>query len=160
SVQSESFFKRWPDGPSGCFYWDDTLEWKATGSLLPGESFTFVPSVPTCQGAEMPVIIAWATWDASELEISSIAPDNDGISNDFRQVGMPVSGTTVGRESHLCMFTAASQQYSYAITIRNIGSQTANAVQFGGAEYNGWPVNYYDACSKADADKDGWNDSL
>ncbi len=159
-LQSESFYKRWPDGPQGCFYWDDTLKWTATGSLAPGESFSFVPKVPTCSGAEMPVIMAWASWDASQLEITTVAPDVDGISDDPEQIGKPIKGMTVGKEANLCMFTRASRQFNYAITIKNVGSETAYAVSLNGSQYNGWPTFYYDKCSKADADRDGFNDSL
>lgn len=160
TVQREYFQKQWSSTEPGCFATDDQYSFKVAGSLAPGEVYTF-HAIPTCAVAEMPAIVVRATWDASELEVSSVAPANDGISGDSAQAGTPIVASSHLREAHLCMFTSPAEQgFEWAITIRNKGTQTAYNVTLEGEERNGWPVFFANQCAKADADRDGWNDAL
>lgn len=161
-VASESFQKRWSGTDPSCFAVDDQYSFSATGSLAPGESFTF-EAVPTCDYAELPAIAIRASWDASELEVTSVVPANDGISDDLAQAATPVKAAVHGNSAHLCMFTSAwgeGQGFGWAVTIRNTGTETAYQVKLEGQESNGWLTYFHNRCARADADGDGWNDSL
>jgi len=160
TVQSEFFQKQWSSTDPSCFGTDDQYSFKVAGSLAPGESYTF-HAIPTCAIAEMPAIVVKAAWDASELEVTSIAPEGDGISGDSAQAGTPIVAASYGREAHLCIFISPSGQKSeWAVTIRNKGTLTAYNVTLEGEEHNGWPVFFNNQCARADADGDGWNDSI
>lgn len=162
TVQGELFQKQWSSTEPGCFGTDDQYSFKVAGSLAPGESYTF-HAIPTCAIAEMPAIVVRAAWEASELEVTAVAPDHDGISGDSSQTGTPIVAASHGREAHLCMFTSgwrADTGFDWSITIRNKGTQTAYDVTLEGEERNGWLIFFHNQCARADADGDGWNDSI
>ena len=49
-----------PGGVASCLGEDDELEWEATGSLAPGESFTFTPQVGACKSHAAAVTVVAA----------------------------------------------------------------------------------------------------
>jgi hypothetical protein len=48
----------------------------------------------------------------------------------------------------------------YTITVTNVGATTATNIVLDGRSDNDWAINFYNRCMNADADNDGWNDSL
>jgi hypothetical protein len=50
--------------------------------------------------------------------------------------------------------------FNYALTITNVGSSAATAVTLSGQTSNGYTSNFGPFCNRADADADGWNDTL
>jgi len=66
---------------SSCLGEDDELEWTATGSLAPGESFSFTPAYPACN-AHPAAITVVSSWNDGALELSSTVPDADFASWD------------------------------------------------------------------------------
>jgi hypothetical protein len=49
---------------------------------------------------------------------------------------------------------------SYTVTLTNISSETVHGIVLNGRHENDWSIFYYPRCLFADADADGWNDSL
>jgi hypothetical protein len=160
SLASENYFFRSPLTNPGCLGEDDTLNWKAVGDLKPGETFTFTPQYPACKGHPA-AISAVISWQGSQLTLSSSAPDRDFASEDLMQKGKLIIAPTVGNTAQLCMFPAYNQSgIAYTITVTNVGLSTASNILLNGRSDNDWAVNYYNSCLNADADRDGWNDSL
>jgi hypothetical protein len=151
-------------GSDTCLGVDDQLKWEVNGSLHPGESFTFTPERPLCRASENPYLNAKVTWDASQLRLSSVAPAISNTSSDDEQLGKPIVAPMLDREASLCMFTSPMSQSEpvipYSFTVTNTGTQTANVVRMSGETTNGWPFYFYRRCFKADADGDGWSDSV
>jgi hypothetical protein len=147
-------------GDNSCLGEDDALEWQATEALKPGESFSYTPQVPACD-AHPAAISVVLSWEGSASELSSVVPDNDFASWDPTQQGKRIVAPRIGTTAQLCMFPAydASNEY-YTITVTNVGSTTAYNVLLQGRSDNDWSINYYARCMNADADGDGWNDSL
>jgi hypothetical protein len=50
--------------------------------------------------------------------------------------------------------------FNYSVTVTNVGSAAATSVKLSGQESNGYAANYGPFCNRADADGDGWNDTL
>ena len=147
-------------GDNSCLGEDDALEWKATGSLEPGESFTYTSEVPGCYRS-LHAISVTLTWQDSELELSSIIPGNDGTSWDLSQKGKPISAIKSGNSAQLCMFPSFDDEATvYSITVTNTGNSTAKNIVLDGWDKNDWPIYYYNRCMHSDADRDGWNDSF
>lgn len=97
-----------PQGRSakiGCQTNDAEYDFSASGSLNPGESFTFI-IMPTCAGwNEAPVVATQLTWDASQIELSTQLPAPDVTSGTgLSDIGLPLVARPVGNESHLCVF--------------------------------------------------------
>lgn len=159
SLQSAQYFFR-VDGQDDCLGEDDELEWEAAGSLAPGETFSFTPAVPGCNGHPAAISIV-ASWDAGSLELSSAVPDVDYASWDADQYGMPLTAHVVGTTSQLCMFPAFSASgENYTVTLTNRSNATVNGIRLNGRHQNDWSLFYYPRCLHADADGDGWNDSI
>lgn len=163
-VTMENYFVRPTD--QLCVHVDDELDWKAEGSLAPGESFTFTPKRPSCDG-EVPMMSAYASWDTSDLEITTTVPYKEHMSNDAEQQGKQIKSQRVGNRAYICMFpwqnkfgTGPESQYYYSFTIKNAGNTTAYAVAMEGKQENGWINYFYHRCLNADADQDGWNDAI
>lgn len=158
-LQQESYYFR-NGGVDNCLGEDDDLEWLASGSLLPGESFSFTPQVPGCY-AHSAAITVVASWDNGSLELSSTVPDIDYTSWDSGQAGRDISAPTVGNRAQLCMFPSfTSDEVGYTITLTNLSPETVHGIELHGRHENDWALFYYPRCLNADADGDGWNDSL
>ena len=159
SLEYENYTFR-PSYDESCLGEDDALRWKATGSLEPGESYTYTPRVPGC--ISHPAVIAVVlSWDGSELELSGTVPDNDFASRDPDQKYSQIVAPNVENKAQLCMFPFYSSEEGYpTITITNVGGDVASNVVLEGLNDNDWSIFYYPSCLNADADGDGWNDSL
>ncbi len=147
---------------TNCLGVDDSLHWAAAGSLQPGEEYTFTPSHLSCRG-EVPGITTKLTWDSSNLELSSVVPYPDYTSEDPEQQGKTIVAPHVGNTAALCMFPDAPDStttYNYTIRVRNVGTTTATNIHVDGDWNDGWEIFYYHRCINADADHDGFNDSL
>ncbi len=159
NLKLESYYFRVP-AQSNCLGEDDELEWLAGGSLLPGESFTFSPAYTACKGHAAAITVV-SSWESGSLVLSSTVPDNDFSSWDANQAGTLVTANQVGTSSQLCMFPSfTSEQSNYSITLRNDSTEAVNGIELHGRHENDWSVFYYPRCLNADADGDGWNDSL
>ena len=160
AIEYEDYFFRYPSLERDCLGEDDELAWKAIGGLKPGESFTFTPQYPGCENHPAAITVN-LSWQDSELELSSYAPDKDFASWDPSQKDKLIVAPTVDNTAQLCMFPAykASDIY-YTITVTNVGTTTANNIVLDGRSDNDWAINFYNRCLNADADNDGWNDSL
>lgn len=159
SLVSESYYFR-VSGENSCVGEDDQLAWSAAGSLEPGESFSYTPQVPGCIN-HLAAISVMATWDAGDLVLSSHAPDADLASLDAEQAGRYIEAPVVGTGAQLCMFPAYNHaDVYYTVTLKNNSSETVHGIQVTGKSRNDWGIHYYQNCMNADADGDGWNDSL
>ena len=160
AIEYENYNFRNLSGDNSCLGEDDAFKWKAIGDLQPGESFTFTPQYPGCDGHSAAVSIN-LSWEGSELELSSYAPQADGVSWDPNQKGQLIVAPNVANTAQLCMFPfyTTSDTY-YTITVTNVGTTTAKNVTADGQSENDWSVFYHHRCLNADADGDGWNDSL
>lgn len=145
---------------NSCLGEDDHLLWKAVGTLAPGESFSFTPQYPACNGHPA-VISVVANWSGGPLELSSNAPDTDYASWDNGQMGKHIVAPVVNQGAQLCMFPAYNGDgRNYTIILTNTGSQSVSNIVLEGRGENDWPYYYYERCIHADADGDGWNDSF
>ncbi len=159
ALQYENYNFRNLSGDNSCLGEDDHLSWQATGSLAPGESFSFTPQYAACNGHPA-VISVVANWSGGPLELSSSAPDSDYASWDNAQMGKLIVAPVVNQGAQLCMFPAYSGDgRNYTITLTNNGSQTVSNIVLEGRGENDWPYFYYERCIYGDADGDGWNDS-
>jgi hypothetical protein len=159
SLDLENYYFRVP-GENACLGEDDELEWNATGSLKPGESFSFTPMYAGCN-AHPAAITVVSSWRDGKLELSSIVPDTDYTSWDADQLGQTIQAPQVGNSAQLCMFPAySSEGVNYTITLTNNSSETVHGISLHGRHENDWSIFYYPRCLNADADGDGWNDSL
>lgn len=146
--------------PRSCLGEDDQLDWLAVGSLAPGERFTYVSGYPGCERHAAAISVV-ATWDAGELTLQSTVPDADYSSWDAAQVGAPVSAPVVGNGAQLCMFPYFREAgLHYEVTLTNRSDTTVHGIRLHGRHRNDWPIHYHPRCMNADADGDGWNDSL
>ncbi|WP_248341757.1 dockerin type I domain-containing protein [Anaeromyxobacter paludicola] len=160
AATSEQYTFRW-DATKGCVSEDDALSWSAAGYLAPGQSYTFTPRYPDCNDPRA-VMVHVAAETGASLRISTVVPAADGNSNDPGQAGMAIHADTRSGVAQLCMFpnTSGIGSAGYAITITNVGTTTANAITVSGKDTNDWPYYYWADCLAADADHDGWSDSL
>lgn len=159
TVNYERYFFQ-PAYDESCLGEDDALRWQATGSLAPGESYTYTPRAPGCR-SHAAVVAVVLSWEGSELELSSTVPDNDFASRDTNQQGQQIVAPVIGNTAQLCMFPFYSlQEGAYAITVTNVGHSVASNVVLEGLNENDWLIFYYPLCLNADADHDLWNDSL
>jgi hypothetical protein len=155
----------WQD--PGVFGVDDFLNWQVTGQIAPGDSYTFVPRWPIGSASEIPDISASLRWSgATTLRLSTVVPMDDEVSAAQPSVdhrGQPIVAPVVNNTAELCMFFVPSSSvpsFNYALTVTNVGSVAATAVTLNGQESNGYTANFGPFCNRADADGDGWNDSL
>ncbi len=159
ALEQERYFFRVP-GENTCLGEDDELEWLATGSLEPGEQFTFTPQIGACN-AHPAAITAVASWGNGSLALTSEVPDIDYSSWDADQAGRPVEAPNVGLTAQLCMFPAFTRDgVTYTITLSNDSPEAVHNIRIHGRHENDWAIFYYPRCLNADADADGWNDSL
>lgn len=158
-LEQEYYFFR-VAGEDSCLGEDDQLEWTASGSLAPGESFSFTPQKAACKGHPAAISVM-ASWGGGTLELSSTVPDADLASLDAEQAGQDILAPAHGLTAQLCMFPAYnSDGVDYTITLSNSSSETVHDIQLRGQSRNDWAIHYYPNCINADADNDGWNDSL
>ena len=147
-------------GEDSCLGEDDALEWEAMGSLAPGESFSFTPAVPGCDGHPAAITVM-AKWPEGTLELTSTVPDADFTSWDPDQAGRMIQAPDVGVRAQLCMFPAwTGAGRTYTVTVTNAGNEAVHDISLHGRHENDWSLYYYPRCLNADADGDGWNDSL
>ena len=159
AVDYENYFFRIAHENS-CLGEDDELEWDASGSLAPGESFSFSPGVGACNGHPAAISVV-ASWRNGTLNLTSTVPDADYSSWDPEQYGHFVEAPVVDNMAQLCMFPRFSiEGESYTITLTNNSSEVVNDITLHGKHENDWSIFYYPRCLNADADDDGWNDSL
>ena len=159
-IDYENYNFRNLSGDNSCLGEDDHVAWKAIGDLQPGESFTFTPQYPACNGHAAAISVSM-NWEGSELELSSSVPYRDFANADVTQTGKEVIAPNIGNSAQLCMFPAYREDYIYyTITVTNVGTTTASNIEVDGHSDNDWTDYYYSRCVNADADGDGWNDSL
>jgi len=160
ALETESYQFRNLSGDNSCLGEDDHLVWKAIGDLQPGESFTFTPQYPACINHPAAISVQ-LSWQGSKLELSSTVPYRDYTSDDLSQTGKAVLAPVVGNTAQLCMFPYYQEEnIYYSITVTNVGDSVAQDIVVDGRSENDWAKYYYSRCLNADADGDGWNDSL
>jgi Dockerin type I domain len=149
------------------FQTDDFMNWKVTGDLAPGASYTYTPRWPTSWASELPAATADVTWSgATKLTMTTVVPQSNqvpGIDPSVAHIGNRITAPVYSNSAQLCMFMTggpSTPSWNYSITITNTGSQPATGVSFTGQESNGYTANYGRFCNRADADSDGWNDTL
>jgi len=159
TLQWESYYFR-SRVEGDCLGEDDDLEWLAEGTLQPGESFTFTPQYPGCYTHAAAITVV-ASWEQGSLELSSTVPDADYSSLDAEQVGQTITAPVIGYRAELCMFPAFNTSgVDYTITVTNNSSSPVHGIELHGRHENDWALFFYSRCFNADADGDGWNDSL
>lgn len=163
TIQSETLSQPYSWQDPNSFGVDDFMNWTVTGQIAPGDSYTFVPRWPISSASEVPAMSASLRWTGSTtLRMSTAVPMNDQVSvTDHR--GQPITAPVVNNTSELCMFFLPSSSvptFNYPLTITNVGNAAATAVTLTGQTSNGYTANYGPFCNRADADGDGWNDSL
>ncbi|HET6563981.1 MAG TPA: hypothetical protein VFG52_01105, partial [Xanthomonadales bacterium] len=159
TLEQEKYYFR-VSGSEECLGEDDELTWEAAGSLAPGESFSFTPAYPGCNGHPAAISVV-SSWSSGALDLTSTVPDVDFASWDAEQLGQVIKGPIVGNAAQLCMFPAfTTDGVNYTITLSNNSSETVHGVILNGRHENDWSLFYYPRCLNADADGDGWNDSL
>lgn len=159
TLQQESYHFR-SGVERDCLGEDDDLEWLAGGTLQPGESFTFTPQYPGCYSHAAAITVV-ASWEQGLLELSSTVPDADYASLDADQAGQTIIAPTLGVRAELCMFPAfRTTGIDYTITLTNTSSVPVHGIELHGRHENDWALFFYSRCFNADADGDGWNDSL
>lgn len=187
---TQNWQARYADGrglSGGCFGVDDQASWQGGGTLAPGASYTFTPDNPTCSQSELPVITMHLSWSGStqvKLETTNqfapalVAANAYGpYYNNLHEVAPITSDAGGKQQANLCLWADASEtvyaeglvapatqittnyHLPWTMTITNTGSQTAT-ISASGYEANGWDMNIYPGCKRADGDGDHWNDSL
>jgi Dockerin type I domain len=167
-----SVTQNWTNDPGGyiknygCFGVDDNANWSGYGTLAPGQTYTFVPSYPTCQTSESPAISMHIDWTgATQLSMTAVNPFyyQYFYPAHLNQLTVaPVMAAKNGQQANLCLInveTPTSAPTPWSVTVTNTGSQTAT-VNLNGQETNGWPSFYYPNCIRSDAAHDFWNDGL
>jgi hypothetical protein len=167
TIQSENLSQPYSWQDPNSFGVDDFMNWTVTGQIAPGDSYTYVPRWPISSASEVPDISASLRWSgATTLRMTSVVPMNDQVTAADPSVdhtGQTISAPVVGSTAELCMFFVpgnAVPTFNYALTITNVGTAAATSVSLTGQESNGYTANYAPFCNRADADADGWNDTL
>lgn len=159
AVTSESTVFQW-DAQKACIGEDDRSDWTASGYLDPGASFVFTPKFPQCNNQRAVMVKLVSSDPTAQLEVSTVVPAADGISNNPAQAGSTLTVPTRNGVAQLCMFpNSVFTTANYAITVRNTGSARVSSVAVTGKDRNDWGALYWQDCLAADADRDGWSDS-
>lgn len=167
TVQSENLAQPYSWQDPSAFGVDDFMNWTVTGQIAPGDSYTFTPRWPISSASEVPAMSAGLRWSGSTtLRMTTVVPMNDQVSAldpgvDHR--GQTIDAPVVANTAALCMFFVPDNSvptFNYALTITNVGAAAATAVSLSGQTSNGYTSNFGPFCNRADADHDGWNDSL
>jgi hypothetical protein len=177
--------QNWSNDPAhyiqnyGCFGVDDQALWNGTGTLAPGETYTFTPTYPACAASEEPIIAMHVDWTGSTtLKLETTTPFEQAYIMKKAVVGKhfvaPVTTAPGGAsQANLCLLTNPGQtdydagytdintapHIPWTMTVTNTGTQTAT-VNLSGVQKDGWPSYFYPYCMRADTDNDHWNDSL
>jgi Dockerin type I domain len=166
-VQSQNLHQPYSWQDPRYFGVDDLLNWTVTGQIAPGDSYTYVPPWPTSSASEVPAMSASLRWTGSTtLRMTSVVPMNDQVSAadpGVDHTGQAISAPVVGSTAELCMFFVPNSSvptFNYALTVTNVGTATATAITLTGQQSNGYTANFAPFCNRADADGDGWNDTL
>ncbi len=171
TVTNEYYNWRTPAYANTCISEDTWMDWAATGSLKPGESYTFTPKYPLCAQHSR---FAQVTWQGSTKLVLSTAlvggTSTFDNSHDYNLTGKVLTGAQVGNKATVCAYDGgglnrlsdgtivASASYSY--TILNEGTVTATNIQMTGKDRTAYIDQEYYKCILADADGDGWNDGI
>lgn len=160
SLVSEDVQFQGSNGDDSCITEDDYLYWQAEGYLDPGETFTYAPPLPACDGYIAAISVS-ASWSGSGMEIKTIVPDTDMTSDNLEQQGMQLYASPNGTTAQLCMFPHfLNGSRDYTISITNRSAEPITGIRIRGRSENDWPYLFYSSCFEADGDNDGWNDSL
>jgi hypothetical protein len=167
TVQAENLYQPYAWQDPGVFGVDDFMNWTVTGQLAPGEAYTYVPKWPIGSASEVPAMSSSLRWSgATQLRLTTVVPMNDQASAADPRVdhrGATITAPVVNNSAALCMFFVPSNSvptFNYALRITNVGGATATSVTFTGQTSNGYTSNFGQFCNRADADGDGWNDTL
>lgn len=163
TVQSQSLSQPYSWQDPSVFGVDDFMNWTVTGQIAPGGSYTFVPRWPISWASEVPAMSTSLRWSgATTLRLTTTVPMNDPVSASDHE-GQAITAPVVNNTSELCMFflpDSSVPSFNYPLTITNVGTATATSVTLTGQTSNGYVSNFGPFCNRADADGDGWNDSL
>jgi hypothetical protein len=167
TVQSQNLRQPYSWQDPRYFGVDDFMNWTVTGQIAPGDSYTYTPPWPISSASEVPAISASLEWSGSTtLRMTSAVPMNGQVSAAdprVNHVGQTISAPVIDSSAALCMFFVPpgdGSTFNYSITVTNVGSAAATSVKLSGQESNGYVANYAPFCNRADADGDGWNDTL
>jgi len=148
-------------GFTGCMQNDMELRGSAQGSLNPGESFEITP-FPTCWTEGFATFSMRATWDQSDIKLSTITPSDAEAAMDHPN--QLINAVSYGNTARLCMYmrTPTDRIPTYAkFKLTNTGSQTAYNVKFDLVDAgNAWVQFMITNCLRSDANNDGWNDGF
>jgi hypothetical protein len=146
---------------------DDFMNWTVTGQIAPGDSYSYTPRWPISWASEVPDMSASLRWSGSTtLRMTSVVPMDDQVTAADPTVdhtGQTITAPVVGGTAALCMFfvpRSSVPTFNYTITVTNVGTVAATAVTLSGQESNGYTANFGPFCNRADADADGWNDTV
>lgn len=167
TIQSENLQQPYSWQDPNSFGVDDFMNWTVTGQIAPGDSYTYTPRWPISSASEVPDMSASLRWSgATTLRMTTVVPMNDQVSAADPSVdhtGQTITAPVIGSTAALCMFFVPSNSvptFNYALTITNVGTAAATSVSLTGQESNGYTSNFGPFCNRADADGDGWNDTL
>ena len=167
TIQSQELSQPYAWQDPNAFGVDDFMTWTVTGQLAPGDSYTYVPKWPISSASEVPAMSSSLRWSGSTmLRLSTAVPMNDQASAADPSVdhrGQQITAPVVGNTAELCMFFVPGNSvptFNYALTITNVGTAAATGVTLSGQTSNGYTSNFGPFCNRADADADGWNDTL
>jgi|GEM_PF-4581338 len=185
---TQSWQARYPDRGlnTGCFGVDDRASWQGSGTLAPGATYTFTPSDPTCRHSEIPMIAMHVSWSGStQIKLETTNPfaaaqvdtnSNGPFHTNLHEIAPVTADANANQQANLCMWTNADltayaeglitsstdttdYHIPWTMTLTNTGTQTAT-ITASGYEANGWIMNLFPGCRRADGDSDHWNDSL
>jgi hypothetical protein len=167
TIQSQQLYQPYSWQDPTAFGVDDFMNWTVTGQLAPGDSYTFVPKWPISSASEVPAMSSSVRWSGSTtLRLTTTVPTDDQVtaadpSVDHR--GALITAPVISNSAQLCMFFVPDNgvpTFNYALTVTNVGTVAATAVTLTGQTSNGYTSNFGPFCNRADADGDGWNDTL
>jgi hypothetical protein len=167
TIQSQQLYQPYSWQDPTAFGVDDFMNWTVTGQLAPGDSYTFVPKWPISSASEVPAMSSSVRWSGSTtLRLTTTVPTDDQVtaadpSVDHR--GALITAPVISNSAQLCMFFVPDNgvpTFNYALTVTNVGTVSATAVTLTGQTSNGYTSNFGPFCNRADADGDGWNDTL
>ena len=130
---SQNVNQNWTNDPKQyitldhCFGIDTQATWNGTGTLAPGETYTFNPSYPTCAPSEIPYINMHVDWTGStdvklQSKVAFINKSVNPIPNTSTLNGDELSKTIASRtmsapnghkQANFCEFTDAEATGSY-----------------------------------------------
>lgn len=150
----------------GCVTEDSIASWGASGSLNPGETFSYTTPNGDCSNQRaIRVIVSSGQRDPSSswVELSTVIPGAVG----YYGAGTKIYATTHDDSSaELCMFPSfpylafGGSPQTYSFTLKNISNKTINHITITGKDNNDWTPSYVQECFRSDADNDGFSDAI